>query len=143
MMMRPAVAAIVRVEIKPEHINSSPRPTWCLARRRMLDHYLHTAHAANRLLHPIYEQIIIAAALPGVVAEQLTDGTAALAWFEAEYAVLLAAVQLAADTGLDSHAWQLPHDLMEFCGRRGHWADWAAIERIALSAAQRHGNRVL
>jgi tetratricopeptide (TPR) repeat protein len=113
----------------------------CLARERMLDHYLHTAHAANMLFCPSYEQVTIAAALPGVMVEQIADGTAALAWFEAEYAVLLAAVQLAVDTGLYSHAWQLPHDLREFCHRCGRWADWLDIERTALGAAQRHGNR--
>jgi len=113
----------------------------CLARQRMLDHYLHTAHAANTLLYPTYEQVTITEALPDVAVEQIVDSTAALAWFEAEYAVLLGAVQLAADTGLHRHAWQLPHDLIEFCGLRGHWADWEAIERTALSAAQRHGNR--
>jgi tetratricopeptide (TPR) repeat protein len=112
----------------------------CLARQRMLDHYLHTTHAANMLLHPSFEQISIAAAVPGVVAEQITDETAALAWFEAEYAVLLAAVQLAADTGLYSHAWQLPQSLIGFCARRGHWADWAAIEGSALDAAQHIGD---
>jgi tetratricopeptide (TPR) repeat protein len=125
------------VELVGTHDSEAER---CLARQRMLDHYLHTAHAANRLLHPGYEQVTIAAARPGVVAEQLADVTAALAWFEAEYAVLLGAVQLAVDTGLHRHAWQLPHDLVEFC-RRGHWADFVAIERSALSVAQRHGDR--
>jgi tetratricopeptide (TPR) repeat protein len=111
------------------------------ARQRMLDHYLHAAHAAHLQLHPRFDPIAITAPLPGVLAEEFTDGVAALAWFEAEYSVLLAAVQLAADTGHHSHAWQLPHELTEFFVRRGHWADWAATERAALGAAQRHGDR--
>src|SRR5262249_35845068 len=66
------------------------------ARQRMLDHYLHAAHAANLLLQPYWDPITITAPAPGVVAEELADHTAALAWFDAEYAVLLAAGRLAA-----------------------------------------------
>jgi tetratricopeptide (TPR) repeat protein len=112
------------------------------ARRRMLDHYLHSAHSANLLLKPPWEPIVLPAPVPGVVAEELADHAAALAWFEAEHAVLLAAVQLAAATGHHGHAWQLPHELTEFLTRRGHWADWAAAENTALVAAQRYGDRL-
>jgi tetratricopeptide (TPR) repeat protein len=111
------------------------------ARQRMLDHYLHTAHAANLLLHPRWEPITLSAPLPGVVAEQPADHAGALAWFEAEYAVLLATIQLAATTGHPTHAWQLPRNLAEFAIRRGYWADWAAAENTALSTAQRHGDK--
>jgi tetratricopeptide (TPR) repeat protein len=111
------------------------------ARQRMLDHYLHTAHVANLLLHPRWEPITLTAPHPGIAPEELADHTAALAWFEAEYAVLLAAVQLAATTGFHTHAWQLPSTLTEFFRRRAHWADWAATEHTALSTAQRHGDR--
>src|SRR5215470_17916336 len=114
----------------------------CAARQRMLDHYLHSANSANLLLKPHWEPIILAAPVPGVVAEELADHAAALAWFEAEHAVLLAAVQLAAATGHHGHAWQLPHELTEFLNRRGHWADWAATENTALVAAQRHSDRL-
>jgi len=112
-----------------------------VACQRILDHYLHTVHTANLLLHPRYDPITIPAAPVGVVAEQITDGAAALAWFEAEYAVLLAAIRLADATGYHRHAWQLPHELTEFCLRRGHWADWTDTERTALAAAQCHGDR--
>lgn len=111
------------------------------ARRRMLDHYLHTAHVAAELLHPRFDLITIAAAVSGVVPEEIADGAAALAWFEAEYAVLLGTVQLAADTGHSSVAWQLAHELTEFFVRRGHWVDWVATEHIALSTAKRHDDR--
>jgi tetratricopeptide (TPR) repeat protein len=112
------------------------------ARQRMLDHYLHSANSANLLLNPRWEPIVLAAPVPGVVAEEPADHAAALAWFEADHAVLLAAVQLAAETGHHGHAWQLPHELTEFLYRRGHWADWAAAENTALVAAQRYGDRL-
>jgi tetratricopeptide (TPR) repeat protein len=107
----------------------------------MLDHYLHTAHAANLLLHPRWEPVTPTPPQPGVAPEELADTAAALAWFEAEYAVLLAAVHLAAATGFLTHAWQLPSTLAEFFTRQGHWADWAATENTALRTAQRHRDR--
>jgi tetratricopeptide (TPR) repeat protein len=110
------------------------------ARHRMLDYYLHTAHASNLLLYPRWHPVTLTAPLPGVVTEELSDTTDALAWFDAEYAVLLAAVQLAATTGHHSHAWQLPSTLGEFFIRRGHWADWADTENTALRIARRYGD---
>jgi tetratricopeptide (TPR) repeat protein len=112
------------------------------ARRRMLDHYLHTAHAAAAQLYLRYDPINITAARPGVVPEDITENATALAWFETEYAVLLGAVQLAADAGHPCHAWQLPHEMTEFFSRRGHWGDWVATQRGALNAMQRHGDRL-
>jgi tetratricopeptide (TPR) repeat protein len=111
------------------------------ARQRMLDHYLHTAHAANLLLHSRWHPIAITAPLTGVVPEQLADHAAALAWLEAEYPVLLAAVQLAAVLGFLSNAWQLPATLSEFFYSRGHWADWATTEDTALRTATQYGDR--
>lgn len=110
------------------------------ARWRMLDHYLHAAASANLLLSPRWDPITLSTPVAGVMVEELADHTAALAWFEAEYPVLLAAVKLATANG-DSHAWQLPGVLTEFFFRHGHWSDWAATEQIALSAAQRYNDR--
>jgi len=55
--------------------------------------------------------------------------------------VLLAAIQLAADTGHHTHAWQLPHTLVPFFEREGHWHDFAATHRIALTATQDHADQ--
>ncbi|MFC6021370.1 ATP-binding protein [Plantactinospora solaniradicis] len=111
-----------------------------LAVGRMLDHYLHTANIANALLHPRYDHVAPAAPLPGVRPEDLADGEAALAWFDAEYLVLFAAVHVAADTGRPTLAWQLAHKLIEYLGRRGRWTDWAAVGHIALQVTQRHAD---
>src|SRR5262249_30350701 len=98
----------------------------------MLDHYLHTAHAANGLLHPHRDPITIPSPVPGVGPGGLAAQAAALAWLDAEYAVLLGAVQLAAATGDHRRAWQLPRALEEFFVRRGLWGDWATTENTAL-----------
>jgi len=104
---------------------------------RVLDHYLHTAARAARLLNPAMEPVVLASPTPGAAAGQPADYAQALAWFEAEHPVLVAAVTLAARSGFDTHAWQLPWAMTDFLRVRGHWQEWAATQRIALDAATR------
>jgi tetratricopeptide (TPR) repeat protein/transcriptional regulator with XRE-family HTH domain len=107
---------------------------------RVLDHYLHTAASAARLLIPSTEQVVLASPRPGAAAGQPADYPEAMAWFEAEHQVLLAAVTLAAGPGSDRHAWQLPWATTPFLRLRGHWQEWAASMRTALAAATRLGD---
>jgi tetratricopeptide (TPR) repeat protein/DNA-binding XRE family transcriptional regulator len=107
---------------------------------RVLDHYLHTAARAVLLLVPGKEPVTLAPPRPGVAAGQPADSAQALAWFEAEHQVLLAAVALAAESGFDTHAWQLPWAMTPFLHKRGHWQEWAATQRTALAAATRLGD---
>jgi tetratricopeptide (TPR) repeat protein len=108
-----------------------------LATRRVLDHYLHTAHAADRLLRPDREPIDIDPPQPGVVPEVLDDHKHALAWFATEHPELLAALQYAARTGFDAHVWRLAWTLENVLDWRGHWLELATIQRTALGAAKR------
>jgi tetratricopeptide (TPR) repeat protein len=107
---------------------------------RVLDHYLHTAASAAVLLNPAKEPIVLAAPRPGSAAQQPADHAHAMAWFEEEHQVLLAAVALAARTGFDSHAWQLSWAMADFLQIRGHWLQWATAQRTALAAATRLGD---
>jgi DNA-binding SARP family transcriptional activator/tetratricopeptide (TPR) repeat protein len=104
---------------------------------RMLDHYLHTAHHAARLLEPLRPPIAISPAQAGVTPEIIGDRQRSLAWFTGDYRVLLAAIEFAAGTGHDSHAWQLVWTLTDYVDRRGHWHDWAAAGRTAVAALRR------
>ena len=117
------------------HTTDSDQQRHCA--HRILDHYLHTAHAAYRLLSPAADPITLSAPQPGVTTEQLTGYQQALDWFTTEHRVLLAAVDHAATAGFDIHAWQLTRTLAPFLDRRGHWHDWAAAGRAAVAAAQR------
>jgi DNA-binding SARP family transcriptional activator/tetratricopeptide (TPR) repeat protein len=105
---------------------------------RILDHYLHTAHTATRLLYPHRDDPpLLTPPQPGTTPEHPVDHGQALDWFTAERAVLLAAVDHAAATGFDTHAWQLAWTLEIFLDRRGHWGDLAAILQTAVAAARR------
>jgi len=107
------------------------------ATHRLLDHYLHTAYTADRLLHPVRDPITPVPPQPGVSPETPADHRQALAWFTTEHPVLLAAVDHAANTGFDTHTWQLAWTLANFLDRRGYWPDQAATLHAAVAAARR------
>jgi tetratricopeptide (TPR) repeat protein len=125
------------VERAGEH---EPEPERLAATRRVLDHYLHTAHAAAMLLDPHREPIEPAVPHPGTSPQPLTDYPRALRWFTAEHQVLLAAVRHADAVGLDTLTWQLAWTLVDFLDRRGHWHDHIASGEVAVGAARRTGD---
>ncbi|GAA3084131.1 AfsR/SARP family transcriptional regulator [Streptosporangium carneum] len=104
---------------------------------RTLDHYLHTAYAAALLLHACRDAIPLAPLGAGVTPERLPDHRQALTWFTTEHAVLLAAVEHASDAGFDTHTWQLAWTLTDFLDRQGHWHDWIAAQRAAVTSGRR------
>ena len=93
------------------------------ATHRMLDHYLHSAYTAERLLNPTRDPLDLAPTQPGVTPEQPADHQQATSWFTAEHAVLLAAVDRAA-TGFDTHTWQLAWSLWTYQFGHGRLHDW-------------------
>ncbi|MGH3292370.1 MAG: ATP-binding protein, partial [Trebonia sp.] len=108
--------------------------------RRMLDHYLHTAHRAHRVLYPGRELIDLDARASGVTPEAFGGKASALAWLEDEYQVLLKVTDLAARTRFDAHAWRLPVVLWTYHNVCGHWHDGTRLHRLALDAARRDGD---
>ncbi len=111
------------------------------ATRRMLDHYLHTAHRAHQVLYPGRELIGLDALADGVTPETFGGKASALAWLQAESQVLLKVADLAEQAGFDAHAWRLPVVLWTFHFVCGHWHDGARLHRLALAAARRRGDR--
>jgi tetratricopeptide (TPR) repeat protein/transcriptional regulator with XRE-family HTH domain len=107
---------------------------------RVLDHYLHTAAFAARLLNPAKEPVELTPPAPGANPGRPADYSQALAWFEAEHHVLIAAVTQAGGSGSDSHAWQLAWAMTTFLQLRGHWHESAVTQRTALAAAARLGD---
>jgi DNA-binding SARP family transcriptional activator len=107
---------------------------------RVLDYYLHTAHAAARLIEPHLEPLSLVPPRPGVVAASLAAEAGAMAWFTAEHAALVAAVRLAADAGFGTRAWQLAWTLSTFLLRCGSWNDNTLAQQAGLDAARRAGD---
>lgn len=110
-----------------------------VALRQVLDYYMCTAYKAALLLNPSRD--VLADPPAETMPAELRGGTQALAWFEAEHAVLLAAIAYAAKAKLDRHVDQIAWSLADYLDRRGHWHDWAATQRFAVAAARRTGDR--
>jgi DNA-binding SARP family transcriptional activator/Tfp pilus assembly protein PilF len=110
------------------------------AQHRVLDHYLHTAHAAAVLINNARGTVDLPPIQPGASPEPLETHQHALAWFEAEHHVLLAAAALAAETGFDVHAWQLPWAFADHLEFHRMWHDMAVVQDTALAAAERLGD---
>jgi len=107
------------------------------ARRRMLDHYLHTARAGAMLLDPQRKPLTTGPPADGAEVEPLADEAAAMRWFGAEHANLMAALEH--EAGRDAYGWQLPWAMVDFLDRRGYWDDWILAERRAIEAARACG----
>jgi DNA-binding SARP family transcriptional activator/tetratricopeptide (TPR) repeat protein len=108
------------------------------ALRRVLGFYTHSAEAADRLLNPYRDNPSPLPEPPsGVAPARPADRAQALAWFRAEYAVLLAVIRQATD--FDACLCPLAWTLSRFFGYQGHWHDSITVLDIALDAALRLG----
>jgi len=107
---------------------------------RMLDHYVHTAYAADRLLYPYRAPLAVDPPSARVVTAGLADPDSAMAWFVAEHQNLLSAITLATATGHDTYVYRLAWTMTAFLNYQGHWHDWAATMGAALQAARRLGD---
>lgn len=111
------------------------------ARRRLLDHYLHSAHSAATCEDPVRGLVALDLPAPGVTAEQFDDRERAIRWFIDEQRVLQGVVGMAITTHFDLHAWRLGWILSWYWERVGTWHDGADLQRLALSAAERLDDR--
>ncbi|OKI16293.1 transcriptional regulator, SARP family protein [Saccharothrix sp. CB00851] len=103
---------------------------------RVVDFYLHTAHAADRLLNPHRPLAPLDPPVPRVQPHPLPDAAAALAWLQAEHATLLATQRTAATLGRHHAVWQLAWNLHTFHDRRGHRHDALTVWQAALDVAE-------
>ncbi len=114
------------------------------ARRRVLDHYLWTAHAAMARLYPARGQVPPPPPLDGVTAEEFNGDSgydAALAWFDAEDRVLANVIEQAAAQRQDEHCWKLAWYWAPLLNRRGRTAELLGVARTAVLSAGRLGDR--
>ncbi|WP_406070841.1 BTAD domain-containing putative transcriptional regulator [Micromonospora sp. NBC_01638] len=111
-----------------------------LALRRLLDHYLHSARLADALVEPHRSPIRFEPCADEVHVDEPTDRQEAQAWFTAERAVVLAAIDRAAAEGFAAHAWQLAWAIKPWLSRQWHRHDQVRAQRTAVAMAMKVGD---
>ncbi|MEU7524141.1 NB-ARC domain-containing protein [Saccharothrix sp. NPDC042600] len=109
--------------------------------RRLVDFYVHTSFAANRLLDPSRRPIHLDPPAPHCAPARFTDATAAAAWFAEEYRELRAVQNLAGRHGLHEAVGRLAWTMSTFQHRQGLLADQVVCWESALDSARRLGDR--
>jgi tetratricopeptide (TPR) repeat protein len=128
---------LVRLYAMEQACDDHSAPARAAALHRLVDHYLHTAHAGDLLLAPQRPPITLDEQAPGCRPRPLADPAAALAWFQAEHAGLVAAQSLAWSNGWDGAVWQLAWVLNTFQNRRGHVHEQVVTWQLGLAATER------
>ncbi|WP_044364198.1 ATP-binding protein [Streptomyces natalensis] len=112
------------------------------ALRRIADHYLATAMAAEKILDPQHATLPRPFGPGPVVAEDLgDDAEAALDWLERELTNVMALVRSARTAGFPQLSWQLTDAIWPLFPRRKHYDQWRAAHAEGLAAAQELGDR--
>ncbi len=106
--------------------------------RRVLQHHVASSAAAVRVLDARQDPVDLDEPVDGVTPERPATNEAALAWFRAGRAVLLAAVTRATD-GFDDLAWRLAWNIGFYLEVDGDWRTRAAVLLEALPSAERAG----
>ncbi len=94
---------------------------------QILGHYLTLAQAADKQLSALHDE---------PRRSDFTGRLAALDWFDAHRAALTAAIHLAADTGRDQIALNLPFNLCEYLAWRRRFDELLTALAISLSTAR-------
>jgi DNA-binding SARP family transcriptional activator len=133
---RYALHDLLRAYAADQARNTDSEPERAAAVGRVVDHYLYTARDGALVVFPSQGTIPLASPRPGAAPEHFKAHEQALAWFETEYQVVLAAVALAVEWGLDDHAWQISMVMHPIQAMRG-LLDWTAIKGMTMAAAIR------
>jgi DNA-binding SARP family transcriptional activator len=105
--------------------------------RRLLDHYLISAHRAARFLGPHRETLRLPAAEPDIIPVPVASHGEAVTWWRTECPALVGAMVLADSYRFDVHAWQLGWCLAGFFSGQGRPHEWRSVALLGLSAAGR------
>ncbi|MEU7750512.1 BTAD domain-containing putative transcriptional regulator [Micromonospora sp. NPDC049171] len=110
------------------------------ALRRLVDFYLHTACAADRLLDPWRPPITIGRPAPGCTPERLCDVPDSMAWFDREHPHLLSVLKVSVRHGWHRQVWQVARALATFHARRGRLRDQLTVWQAGVAAADAEGD---
>ncbi|MET9228267.1 BTAD domain-containing putative transcriptional regulator [Lentzea sp. NPDC003310] len=123
-----------------ERVTVMPEEERRAALRRMLDHYLHTAHACWQQLQFNIPPIVTEPPAAGVLLQPVADADTAWAVFGVEHRVMLNAVERADEFGADEFIWKVMFVMHGYLAREGYMYDVAAGHRRGLAAAERLGD---
>ncbi|MEU6538163.1 BTAD domain-containing putative transcriptional regulator [Streptomyces sp. NPDC047000] len=108
-----------------------------VARRRLYDHYLHTAHKASTVINTHREHPLLPLAAPGTQVASFTGTESAADWLHHEISNLQTIALHDTDYGADTQVWRLAAVLELFLDRSGRRQEQIEIQSAALSAARR------
>ncbi|MEU7531790.1 AAA family ATPase [Saccharothrix sp. NPDC042600] len=111
------------------------------ARTALLNHQLHAADRADRLIDGHRRPAPLEPCLRPELLPALATRADALAWFTAEYDNVLAAAALARREGLPAYTWQLAWTIPAFAHLTGRWPDWVRAHTAAVAASRGLGDR--
>lgn len=120
---------------QPEYAEESAQ-----GRRRVFDYYLHSAYAATGVLFAGRERLDLEPPALGASPSTGLDQPAAVAWLNAERAVLFAAIEHDARQGSGRYSWQLVAVLELHLDRLGSWPVQLDVQTTAAQAAERTGD---
>ncbi|MGP4019472.1 AfsR/SARP family transcriptional regulator [Saccharopolyspora sp. 5N708] len=112
-----------------------PSPADTKALRRLLTHYLVTADHARRFLRPARDDLDFSIG-PEAPRPEIADRSQALAWFDAEWPNLVAAVRAANAEGMHELAWPLVRLQFNYLMVRCPWEEWIRVYTDGLASAR-------
>lgn len=107
--------------------------------RRLLDHYVQTASAADALIAPHRYRPQTAPDSGSPDLSVPASRAQAIEWMEAELDDLVAAVDAAVASGANRQGWQLAHALRGYFFLVKEWDRWIETHRLGITAARRDG----
>ncbi|MBV9141535.1 MAG: tetratricopeptide repeat protein [Pseudonocardiales bacterium] len=110
-----------------------------LAARRAVDYLLHTAWACDQVLVP-GRALPIGAPPQGIEIFVPSSTAEAMAWFDAEYTTMLAAIERAEKRGWHRYTWLMAMTLVTFQWRRSRYLDAERYLRAAVTPAEQAGD---
>jgi tetratricopeptide (TPR) repeat protein len=133
---RHTVHDLLRAYAEELHTKYDPPVQQGRVRERLLDHYVHTAFAASRLLYPTRLAPDLPSPAPGATPRPLVDAAEAYEWFESQYPILRALIEDGSVRGEHLQVWRLAWALEIYLVNRGLWSEAAFVQRGGLQAAR-------
>ena len=131
---------LLRVYAAEQAAEEEPEAECVLARRRMVDWYLHNTYAANHALAPQRQDPELDPSDFGVDVG-VFDYDSALTWCEIEMSNIVTATRTAVAIGEHVAAWKLPAGSFNYLHLRKRWTLWVACHEVGAVAAQHVGDR--